>query len=141
MGLLRGLRLLGTALVLLSLMVESVRGGEYDLTVEVIDGGDLNINFMLILGADIIKQDNMKTDATHRVDLEKYGDNQICFDNSFSSLLVSAQLARFDWCWIRSGLYDLELVRRTFKNRKSAPSLMLQIDAQNMAKNSSLETN
>ncbi|KAI1711297.1 emp24/gp25L/p24 family/GOLD domain-containing protein [Ditylenchus destructor] len=85
MGLLRELRSLGTALLLLSLMVESVRGGEYDLTVEVppgkfqcffqevtekhkafeidyqvIDGGDLNINFMLIL------------------------DYQICFDNSFS---------------------------------------------------------
>ncbi|KAI1703321.1 emp24/gp25L/p24 family/GOLD domain-containing protein [Ditylenchus destructor] len=106
---LRGLRSLGTALLLLSLMVESVLGGEYDLTVEVppgkfqcffqevtekhkafeidyqvIDGGDLNINFMLILGADIIKQDNMKTDATHRIELEKYGDYQICFDNSFS---------------------------------------------------------
>ncbi|KAI1714207.1 hypothetical protein Ddc_11525 [Ditylenchus destructor] len=109
MGLLRGMRSLSTAVVLLSLMVEYVRGGEYDLTVEVppgkfqcffqevtekhkafeidyqvIDGGDLNINFMLILGADIIKQDNMKTDATHRIELEKYGDYQICFDNSFS---------------------------------------------------------
>jgi len=50
----------------------------------VIDGGDLNINFMLIFGADILVQDQMKTDANHKIDLKGMGDYQFCFDNTFS---------------------------------------------------------
>jgi len=51
---------------------------------QVIDGGDLNINFMLIFGADILVQDQMKTDANHKIDLKGMGDYQFCFDNTFS---------------------------------------------------------
>uniref|UniRef100_A0A915ERN6 GOLD domain-containing protein n=1 Tax=Ditylenchus dipsaci TaxID=166011 RepID=A0A915ERN6_9BILA len=72
------------------LFLHCIRAGEYDLTVEippgkfqcffqtvaekhksleidyqVIDGGDLNVNFMLIFGANILKQDDMKTDGSH----------------------------------------------------------------------------
>jgi hypothetical protein len=45
----------------------------------VIDGGDLNINFMLIFGADILIQDTMKTDAAHKVELKGLGDYQASF--------------------------------------------------------------
>jgi len=96
-------------LLLLALMCNFVIGGEYDLTVEVpagrfecffqpviekhktfeidyqvIDGGDLNINFMLMLGAKVLVQDSLKVDNTHRIENPEAGDYQICFDNTFS---------------------------------------------------------
>ncbi|CAI5447425.1 unnamed protein product [Caenorhabditis angaria] len=96
--------------VLLLLALGFVHGGEFDFTVEVpagkfecffqsvdiakhktlevdyqvIDGGDLNINFMLIHGANVLQQDQLKTDGSHRIDLTEGGDYQVCFDNSFS---------------------------------------------------------
>jgi len=51
---------------------------------QVIDGADLNINFMLIFGADIVAQDTMKTDGSHKIEIKSLGDYQICFDNTFS---------------------------------------------------------
>ncbi|KAK6747962.1 hypothetical protein RB195_000895 [Necator americanus] len=51
---------------------------------QVVDGGDLNINFMLLMGANVLLQENMKTDGSHRLDLQSSGDYQVCFDNSFS---------------------------------------------------------
>ncbi|KAI6217044.1 Emp24/gp25L/p24 family protein [Aphelenchoides fujianensis] len=85
--------------VLLVVCVAIVHAGEFDFTVEirpgkyecffqsvtsekhknleveyqVIDGGDLNINFMLIHGADILVQDHMKTDANHKIPLNGNG--------------------------------------------------------------------
>ncbi|CAD6197523.1 unnamed protein product [Caenorhabditis auriculariae] len=92
------------------LIVALVKCGEFDFTVEVpagkfqcffqpvdiskhkmlevayqvIDGGDLNINFMLLHGGSVIKQDAMKTDGGHRIELNQAGDYQVCFDNTFS---------------------------------------------------------
>ncbi|EYC09275.1 hypothetical protein Y032_0061g3253 [Ancylostoma ceylanicum] len=51
---------------------------------QVVDGGDLNINFMILMGANMLVQENMKTDGSHRLDLQTSGDYQVCFDNSFS---------------------------------------------------------
>ena len=34
--------------------------------VQVIDGGDLNVNFLLLLGGNVLVQDQMKTDSSHR---------------------------------------------------------------------------
>uniref|UniRef100_A0A8R1IWT2 GOLD domain-containing protein n=1 Tax=Caenorhabditis japonica TaxID=281687 RepID=A0A8R1IWT2_CAEJA len=51
---------------------------------QVIDGGDLNINFMILHGANILKQDQLKVDGSHRIELNQPGDYQVCFDNSFS---------------------------------------------------------
>uniref|UniRef100_A0A8R1I7Q7 GOLD domain-containing protein n=1 Tax=Caenorhabditis japonica TaxID=281687 RepID=A0A8R1I7Q7_CAEJA len=51
---------------------------------KVIDGGDLNINFMILHGANILKQDQLKVDGSHRIELNQPGDYQVCFDNSFS---------------------------------------------------------
>ncbi|CAI4224464.1 unnamed protein product [Auanema sp. JU1783] len=51
---------------------------------QVVDGGDLNINFMILLGANILIQDKLKTDGSHRLELQEAGDYQVCFDNSFS---------------------------------------------------------
>ncbi|VDL74077.1 unnamed protein product [Nippostrongylus brasiliensis] len=51
---------------------------------QVIDGGDLNINFMILHGANMLIQDKMKVDGSHRLDLSLGGDYQFCFDNSFS---------------------------------------------------------
>ncbi|VDN20650.1 unnamed protein product [Gongylonema pulchrum] len=50
----------------------------------VIDGGDLNINFMVILGAQILTHEKKKMEGSHKFPLEESGDYQICFDNSFS---------------------------------------------------------
>lgn len=36
------------------------------LSLKVIDGGDLNINFMLMLGANVLAQEAMKTDGSHK---------------------------------------------------------------------------
>ena len=97
------------ALLYLLLTLSPTSAGEFDLTVQiqpgihqcffqtvtekhkalevdyqVIDGGDLNINFMLIHGADVLKQDSLKTDASHRVESPAPGEYQICFDNTFS---------------------------------------------------------
>ncbi|KAI6187470.1 hypothetical protein M3Y98_00247300 [Aphelenchoides besseyi] len=96
-------------LILVSIFC-SIKAGEFDFTIEirpgkyecyfqsvtsekhknmeieyqVIDGGDLNINFMLIHGADVLVQDHMKTDANHKIPLKGLGDYQLCFDNTFS---------------------------------------------------------
>lgn len=98
------------SIVLLLPLVAFVSCGEYDFTVEVpagkfqcffqpvdltkhktlevdyqvIDGGDLNINFMILHGANILKQDQLKVDGSHRIELNQPGDYQVCFDNSFS---------------------------------------------------------
>lgn len=111
---------------LLSLIIlPQILASEYDLTVEVpagkfqcfyqpvadakyktlevdyqvIDGADLNVNFMILLGAEVLVQEVMKTDGTHkfvkilikgrkwyfcRVEIKQIGDYQICFDNTFS---------------------------------------------------------
>ncbi|KAL3094842.1 hypothetical protein niasHS_006137 [Heterodera schachtii] len=98
-----------TLFLVLLLFSSFVTGGEYDLTAEVppgkiqcffqpvlekhksmevyyqvIDGGDLNINFMLILDANVLKQDQMRTDGDHKIDIPAPADYQLCFDNSFS---------------------------------------------------------
>ncbi|KAK6057062.1 Emp24/gp25L/p24 family protein [Cooperia oncophora] len=39
---------------------------------------------MILLGANVLIQDNMKVDGAHRMDLQLSGDYQFCFDNSFS---------------------------------------------------------
>uniref|UniRef100_A0A1I7XRE7 GOLD domain-containing protein n=1 Tax=Heterorhabditis bacteriophora TaxID=37862 RepID=A0A1I7XRE7_HETBA len=96
--------------ILILIWVVPSRTGEYDYTVEippgkfqcyfqpvdiskhttmevdyqVIDGADLNINFMVLLGANILIQDKLKTDGSHRLELQLAGDYQVCFDNSFS---------------------------------------------------------
>ncbi|TKR95053.1 hypothetical protein L596_009272 [Steinernema carpocapsae] len=51
---------------------------------QVIDGGDLNINFMVLHGADVLVQDQMKVDGSHKIEIKELGDYQICFDNTFS---------------------------------------------------------
>ncbi|KAK0422034.1 hypothetical protein QR680_007325 [Steinernema hermaphroditum] len=51
---------------------------------QVIDGGDLNINFMALHGADVLVQDHMKVDGSHKIEIKELGDYQICFDNTFS---------------------------------------------------------
>jgi hypothetical protein len=78
---------------LLSLIIlPQILASEYDLTVEVpagkfqcfyqpvadakyktlevdyqvIDGADLNVNFMILLGAEVLVQEVMKTDGTHK---------------------------------------------------------------------------
>ncbi|CAB3409351.1 unnamed protein product [Caenorhabditis bovis] len=102
--------MISVAFLLLSLIFCSSHAGEYDFTVEVaagkfqcffqpvdlakhktievdyqvIDGGDLNINFMILHGANILVQDQLKTDGSHRLELNQPGDYQVCFDNSFS---------------------------------------------------------
>ncbi|KAE9421061.1 hypothetical protein Angca_008775, partial [Angiostrongylus cantonensis] len=55
-----------------------------EIDYQVVDGGDLNINFVLLLGSNKLYEDVLKTDGTHRVNLQVGGDYQICFDNSFS---------------------------------------------------------
>lgn len=35
---------------------------------QVVDGGNLDVSFMLILGADILAQDTQKTDGSHKYD-------------------------------------------------------------------------
>ncbi|GMR48350.1 hypothetical protein PMAYCL1PPCAC_18545 [Pristionchus mayeri] len=55
-----------------------------EIDYQVIDGGDLNINFMLMLGANVLAQETVKTDGSHKVELKESGDYQVCFDNSFS---------------------------------------------------------
>ncbi|KAK6040549.1 hypothetical protein COOONC_21946 [Cooperia oncophora] len=37
-----------------------------EIDYQVVDGGDLNINFMILLGANVLIQDNMKVDGAHR---------------------------------------------------------------------------
>uniref|UniRef100_A0AC35U898 GOLD domain-containing protein n=1 Tax=Rhabditophanes sp. KR3021 TaxID=114890 RepID=A0AC35U898_9BILA len=55
-----------------------------EIDFQVVDGGDLNINFMVILGADVIVQAVMQKEGTHRLPVKALGDYQICFDNTFS---------------------------------------------------------
>jgi len=55
-----------------------------EIDYQVIDGGDLDINFMLILGAEVLVQDARQASATHKVELKSLGEYQLCFDNSFS---------------------------------------------------------
>ncbi|KAI6236120.1 hypothetical protein M3Y95_00123900 [Aphelenchoides besseyi] len=64
--------------------VTSEKHKNMEIEYQVIDGGDLNINFMLIHGADVLVQDHMKTDANHKIPLKGLGDYQLCFDNTFS---------------------------------------------------------
>uniref|UniRef100_A0A915PWK8 GOLD domain-containing protein n=1 Tax=Setaria digitata TaxID=48799 RepID=A0A915PWK8_9BILA len=54
------------------------------LEFQVVDGGDLNINFMVLFGAEILLQETKKTDGGHKFPLTNSGDYQLCFDNSFS---------------------------------------------------------
>jgi protein ERP2 len=55
-----------------------------EIDYQVIDGGDLNINFMLIFGAEVSAQEALKQDGHHKIDIKQLGDYQICFDNTFS---------------------------------------------------------
>uniref|UniRef100_A0A1I7Z8S5 GOLD domain-containing protein n=1 Tax=Steinernema glaseri TaxID=37863 RepID=A0A1I7Z8S5_9BILA len=55
-----------------------------EIDYQVIDGGDLNINFMVLNGADVLVQEHMKTDGSHKIDIKDHGDYQLCFDNTFS---------------------------------------------------------
>lgn len=55
-----------------------------EIDYQVIDGGDLNINFMLLFGAEVLKQEALKQDASHKIEIKSTGDYQICFDNTFS---------------------------------------------------------
>ncbi|XGW30888.1 hypothetical protein V3C99_009673 [Haemonchus contortus] len=64
--------------------VDTTKHKFLEVDYQVVDGGDLNINFMIILGADVLIQDSMKVDGSHRLDLQRSGDYQFCFDNSFS---------------------------------------------------------
>jgi len=64
--------------------VENEKFKTMEIDYQVIDGGDLNVNFMVLLGGDIIAQDKMKTDGSHRLEIKTLGDYQICFDNTFS---------------------------------------------------------
>lgn len=36
-----------------------------------IDGGDLNINFMLLFGAEVLKQEALKQDGSHKYVFER----------------------------------------------------------------------
>ncbi|PAV77884.1 hypothetical protein WR25_05914 [Diploscapter pachys] len=63
---------------------DTARHRTMEVDYQVIDGGDLNVNFMLLLGANIIVQDKMKTDGSHRINIDQTGDYQVCFDNTFS---------------------------------------------------------
>uniref|UniRef100_A0A914X5Q0 GOLD domain-containing protein n=1 Tax=Plectus sambesii TaxID=2011161 RepID=A0A914X5Q0_9BILA len=64
--------------------IENEKFKTLEIDYQVIDGGDLNVNFMLLFGGDILAQDKMKTDGSHRVEIKTLGDYQICFDNTFS---------------------------------------------------------
>jgi len=56
-----------------------------EIDYQVIDGGDLNINFLLLYGGNVLLQDQMKTDNSPRVNVkDQKGDYQLCFDNTFS---------------------------------------------------------
>ncbi|CAD5220432.1 unnamed protein product [Bursaphelenchus okinawaensis] len=55
-----------------------------EIDYQVIDGGDLDVNFMVIYGADMIVQDHKKTEANHKIQVQGQGDYQFCFDNTFS---------------------------------------------------------
>uniref|UniRef100_A0A7E4ZY89 GOLD domain-containing protein n=1 Tax=Panagrellus redivivus TaxID=6233 RepID=A0A7E4ZY89_PANRE len=97
-------------LIILAAICAVGYAGEYDLTVEVpagkfqcfyqpvidakhkfmevdyqvIDGADLNVNFMVLFGAEVLIQEVRKTDGSHKIELKALGDYQICFDNTFS---------------------------------------------------------
>ncbi|CAJ0918149.1 unnamed protein product, partial [Mesorhabditis belari] len=136
------------ALLLLFLLVALTICGEYDFTVEVppgkfqcyfqavtdskyksievdyqvIDGGDLNINFMVLLGAEVLVQENMKTDGSHKIEVKQPGDYQFCFDNAFSYqarkvvffeiFLYDAAGNLDDFDYARAGLQDANLKKR-----------------------------
>uniref|UniRef100_A0AC34QT84 GOLD domain-containing protein n=1 Tax=Panagrolaimus sp. JU765 TaxID=591449 RepID=A0AC34QT84_9BILA len=51
---------------------------------QVVDGADLNVNFMVLFGAEVLFQEHMKTDGSHKIEIKQLGDYQICFDNTFS---------------------------------------------------------
>ncbi|KAE9550710.1 hypothetical protein FO519_006076 [Halicephalobus sp. NKZ332] len=64
--------------------VTDVRHKTMEVDYQVIDGADLNINFMVLFGADVLIQETMKTDGSHKIELKQLGDYQVCFDNTFS---------------------------------------------------------
>ncbi|CAJ0580146.1 unnamed protein product, partial [Mesorhabditis spiculigera] len=89
---------------------------------QVVDGGDLNINFMLLLGAEVLIQETMKTDASHKVEIKQVGDYQVCFDNSFSyqsrkvvffEIFLYDQAGNLDdFDYVKAGLQDDRLKQR-----------------------------
>jgi len=64
--------------------VENEKYKTMEIDYQVIDGGDLNVNFMVLFGGEILAQDKMKIDGSHKVEIKTLGDYQICFDNTFS---------------------------------------------------------
>ncbi|CEF71117.1 LD30746p [Strongyloides ratti] len=55
-----------------------------EIDYQVVDGGDLNINFMSVLGAEVLVQEVSKKEGNHKIPLKTLGDYQFCFDNTFS---------------------------------------------------------
>ncbi|KAK5975101.1 Transmembrane emp24 protein transport domain containing 5 [Trichostrongylus colubriformis] len=64
--------------------VDTTKHKFMEIDYQVVDGGDLNINFMILLGANVLVQEERKVDGSHRLDIKQAGDYQFCFDNSFS---------------------------------------------------------
>ncbi|VDO18934.1 unnamed protein product [Heligmosomoides polygyrus] len=64
--------------------VDVTKHKSLEVDYQVIDGGDLKINFMILLGANVLIQDSTKVDGSHRLEVSQSGDYQFCFDNSFS---------------------------------------------------------
>uniref|UniRef100_A0A0N5A328 GOLD domain-containing protein n=1 Tax=Parastrongyloides trichosuri TaxID=131310 RepID=A0A0N5A328_PARTI len=55
-----------------------------EIDYQVIDGGDLNINFMTVIGAEILIQEVSKREGNHKIQIKSLGEYQLCFDNTFS---------------------------------------------------------
>uniref|UniRef100_A0A0N5BT29 GOLD domain-containing protein n=1 Tax=Strongyloides papillosus TaxID=174720 RepID=A0A0N5BT29_STREA len=55
-----------------------------EIDYQVTDGGDLDINFMVVFGAEVLAQEVGKKEGNHVVPLKQLGDYQFCFDNTFS---------------------------------------------------------
>lgn len=98
-------------ILLLSLIIPIIFASEYDLTVEVpagkfqcfyqpvtdakhktmeidyqvIDGADLNVNFMVLFGAEVLVQEVMKTDGTHKFVNKKV-------DKEFKAVIIGLKL-------------------------------------------------
>ncbi|EYC09274.1 hypothetical protein Y032_0061g3253 [Ancylostoma ceylanicum] len=104
---------------------------------QVVDGGDLNINFMILMGANMLVQENMKTDGSHRLDLQTSGDYQVCFDNSFSYqsrkvchrvLLRYCIIFVFFFCGFRTRQETLSLLSQLWKlNYRSEQVVFFEI--------------
>lgn len=79
------------------------------------------MNFMLILNANVLKQDQMKTDGDHKIELTQAGDYQLCFDNSFSyqtRKVVFFELYLYD---AEGNLEEEDITK--FSNKKLDPQL------------------